>query len=158
MANKKVFTDESLATFVDEIKSYTDDAVSTKANSSHTHDDRYYTESEIDTKLSGKADSSHSHSNATTSAAGFMSSSDKTNLNTVVTHVSNTENPHGVTKSQVGLGNVTNNKQMPIAGGTFTGNAIAYNTNRTGYNLRNICVKNSSNTEVSTSRFVFQRK
>ena len=37
MANKKVFTDESLATFVDEIKSYTDDAVSTKANSSHTH-------------------------------------------------------------------------------------------------------------------------
>lgn len=37
MANKKFFTDESLATFVDEIKSYTDDAVSTKANTSHTH-------------------------------------------------------------------------------------------------------------------------
>lgn len=37
MANKKVFTEESLATFVDEIKSYTDDAVSTKANSSHSH-------------------------------------------------------------------------------------------------------------------------
>ena len=34
---KKFFTDESLATFVDEIKSYTDDAVSTKANSSHNH-------------------------------------------------------------------------------------------------------------------------
>ena len=30
--------------------------------SSHTHDDRYYTESEIDTKLSGKAPSSHNHS------------------------------------------------------------------------------------------------
>ena len=27
----------------------------------HTHDDRYYTESEIDTKLSGKANSSHTH-------------------------------------------------------------------------------------------------
>lgn len=37
MATKKIFTDESLATFVDEIKSYTDDAVSTKANSTHTH-------------------------------------------------------------------------------------------------------------------------
>lgn len=37
MANKKVFTDESLATFVDEVKSYTDSAVSTKANSSHNH-------------------------------------------------------------------------------------------------------------------------
>ncbi len=39
-----------------------------KANSSHTHDDRYYTEAEIDSKvsslnsaISGKASSSHSH-------------------------------------------------------------------------------------------------
>lgn len=29
--------------------------------SSHTHDDRYYTESEINSKLSGKANSSHTH-------------------------------------------------------------------------------------------------
>jgi hypothetical protein len=29
--------------------------------SSHTHDDRYYTESEIDTKLSGKSDTTHNH-------------------------------------------------------------------------------------------------
>ena len=34
---------------------------STYAPSSHTHDDRYYTESEINTKLNGKANSSHSH-------------------------------------------------------------------------------------------------
>ena len=32
-----------------------DTALSGKANASHTHDDRYYTESEVDTKLSGKA-------------------------------------------------------------------------------------------------------
>lgn len=31
------------------------------ATSSHTHDDRYYTETEIDTKLDGKAASSHTH-------------------------------------------------------------------------------------------------
>lgn len=35
---------------------------STFSPSSHTHDDRYYTESEVDSKLNGKADSSHSHS------------------------------------------------------------------------------------------------
>lgn len=34
---------------------------STYAPSSHTHDDRYYTESEINSKLSGKANSSHTH-------------------------------------------------------------------------------------------------
>lgn len=27
----------------------------------HTHDDRYYTESEVDTKLNGKANTSHTH-------------------------------------------------------------------------------------------------
>ena len=31
-------------------------------SSNHQHDDRYYTESEIDTKLNGKANSSHTHS------------------------------------------------------------------------------------------------
>lgn len=34
---------------------------STFTPSSHTHDDRYYTESEVDSKLSGKANSSHTH-------------------------------------------------------------------------------------------------
>ena len=34
---------------------------STFAPSAHTHDDRYYTESEINTKLSGKSDTGHTH-------------------------------------------------------------------------------------------------
>lgn len=44
-----------------------------KAASGHTHDDRYYTESEINTKLSGKSNTNHSHSafgKATADAAG----------------------------------------------------------------------------------------
>jgi hypothetical protein len=52
-----------------------------KADASHTH-----ATSEIDgldAALADKADSSHSHSNATTSAAGFMSSTDKTKLDGV---------------------------------------------------------------------------
>lgn len=37
-------------------------SVAGKAAASHTHDDRYYTESEIDTKLSGKSNTGHKHS------------------------------------------------------------------------------------------------
>ena len=36
-------------------------ALDSKSPTSHTHDDRYYTESEINTKLNGKANSSHTH-------------------------------------------------------------------------------------------------
>lgn len=45
-------------------ETYVDEAVSTKANSSHTHDNRYYTETEMDTLLAGKANSNHNHNNA----------------------------------------------------------------------------------------------
>lgn len=45
-------------------ETYVDEAVSTKANSSHTHDDRYYTETEINTKLSTKSDSTHNHNSS----------------------------------------------------------------------------------------------
>ena len=38
-----------------------DSKLNGKANSSHSHDDRYYTESEVDNKLTGKANSSHTH-------------------------------------------------------------------------------------------------
>lgn len=36
-------------------------AIDSKANSSHSHDDRYYTEAEVDTLLEGKSDSNHNH-------------------------------------------------------------------------------------------------
>ena len=36
-------------------------ALDGKSNTDHTHDDRYYTESEINTKLNAKANSSHTH-------------------------------------------------------------------------------------------------
>lgn len=41
-----------------------DVAIDGKANASHSHDDRYYTETEIDTKLSNKSDKTHNHDSA----------------------------------------------------------------------------------------------
>ena len=83
---KKIFTDESLATFVDEIKSYTDSAVSTKANSSHTHSISNVTnlQTSLDTKVptsrtvNGKAlsaDITLSASDVGASASGHTHSS-----------------------------------------------------------------------------------
>ena len=51
MATKKYLSLERLSEYDALIKQEIADAVSTKANSSHTHDDRYYTESEIDSKI-----------------------------------------------------------------------------------------------------------
>ena len=50
----------------------------------------HYLKSEINTLLDGKASSSHSHSDATTSASGFMSSTDKTKLNGIDTGANKT--------------------------------------------------------------------
>ena len=57
-----------------------DSKLNGKSNTGHTHDDRYYTESEMNTKLAGKSDTSHSHSTHLTTeiAAGA-------DLNTVIT-------------------------------------------------------------------------
>ena len=46
--SKKYFTDASLASFVSAIKSYVLSVVSGKAEADHSHNDTYYTETEID--------------------------------------------------------------------------------------------------------------
>ena len=53
-----------------------DNKPATFTPSAHNHDDKYYTESEVDTKLAAKAGTAV----ATTSAAGLMSAADKTKL------------------------------------------------------------------------------
>lgn len=47
---------------------------------------------------------------------------------------------------------------MPKAGGTFDGNVVANSTNRSGDFIRNVCVKSSANTNVSTNTVYFTRK
>lgn len=63
-------------------------AISAKADAGHTHDDRYYTEAETDSKLAGKSATGHTHSalsNGTfsvdlSSAGGFALRSGSTNM------------------------------------------------------------------------------
>lgn len=102
--------------------------------SSHNHDDRYYTEAEINTKLTAKLDTTGNASNVTNT---FTQASTLANLTTgeklsvslgkimkaiadLISHIGNKSNPHGVTKSQVGLGNVDNTTDLnkPISTAT----------------------------------------
>lgn len=84
---KKVFTDESLETFVDEIKSYVDETVSTKANTSHSHTISNVTnlQSSLDAKqatITGGA-STITSSNLTTNRALISNSSGKVAVSAV---------------------------------------------------------------------------
>lgn len=57
--NKALF--DSIQTDLDGKASTTHNHDSSYAAKSHTHDDRYYTETEMNTKLSGKSNTSHNH-------------------------------------------------------------------------------------------------
>ena len=67
-----------------------DTKLKTKSDTSHTHDDRYYTETEIDTKLKTKSDSGHTHGAASTSVNGFMTTTMVTKLNGIDTGANKT--------------------------------------------------------------------
>ena len=52
---------KATTTYVDEQVGTINTSLSGKSDSNHTHDDRYYTETEIDTKLNTKSNTSHTH-------------------------------------------------------------------------------------------------
>ena len=62
----KSYTDDEIAEWVGDttVAEQISTAIASKSDTTHTHDDKYYTESEIDTKLSSKSDTTHNHDSA----------------------------------------------------------------------------------------------
>jgi len=88
--------------------------LATKAALNHDHDSDYATPAQVTAAVAGKADASHSHTAANIS--DFDAEVDaNTNVTANTSHRSNTANPHGVTKQQVGLSNVINTLQLVAA-------------------------------------------
>lgn len=92
---------------------------STFPPSSHTHDDRYFTETEMNSKLAGKANSSHTHKKADiTDFPTSMPASD-------VPAWAKASTKPTYTKAEVGLGNVDNtaDKNKSVKYATSAGSA-----------------------------------
>lgn len=117
-------------------------ALNGKSNTDHNHDGRYYTEAEVDNALTGKANTSHTH--VITNITGLQSALDsKSDINHTHTnyadktaldaHVIRTDNPHGTTKAQIGLGNVDNTTDLnkPVSTATQTALNGKADTNHT---------------------------
>ena len=127
------------------------DSLATKSAVGHTHDDRYYTEGEITGLLAGKSDVGHSHAWGTitgllSSQADLQSALDaKANAShnhagvyepanaNIQSHISSVANPHSVTKSQVGLGNVDNTSDANKPVSTATQTALNAKQNSLGF-------------------------
>lgn len=95
-------------------------------------DDRYYTETEVDTLLSGKADTSHTHT--ASDVTDFDTEvSNNTDVAANTTHRSQTDNPHSVTAAQVGNTTAQWNADqaqgaaLPTPGAGNDGEILSYN-------------------------------
>lgn len=110
------------------------------APKSHTHDDRYYTETEINAKLNGKANSFHTHtkSQITDFPASLKNPTAltiQTNGTTAATYDGSAAKTVNVTKGNIGLGNVDNtadaNKSVKYATSAGSANTASTATSAT---------------------------
>lgn len=153
-------------------ETYVDEAVSTKADSGHTHGDIYYTETEIDNLLSGKANSNHNHNSsydalgtAETKANAVQANLDvvsedlaehidnadvhftvaeRTKLSGIATNANNYTHPNsGVTAGT--YKSVTVNAQGHITGGTNP-------TTLAGYGITDAETKGAANSALNSAK------
>ena len=96
MAIKKYLSLDRLTEYDALIKQEIADSVSGKANSSHTHDDRYYTETEIDTKIATINSSITTHTGNSTI---HVTNDNKTQWNSAYSHSTSTHAPSNAEKN-----------------------------------------------------------
>lgn len=120
------------------------------AQAAHTHDDRYYTETEINTKLNGKANSSHTHTKS--QITDFPSSlknptalTIQTNGAIAATYDGSAAKTVNITKGNIGLGNVDNtadaNKSVKYATSSGTADSATTSNGVKDYNDANRTIK-----------------
>lgn len=110
----------------------------------HTHDDRYYTETEMNTKLNGKANSSHTHNYAGSDSAGGKANSAKSADSVTWGNVSGKPSSYPPSSH--------NHTPAEISGGQFSDFVKAKNDNNYAHvRLRNIYAGTSELTANSSS-------
>lgn len=96
MALKKFLSLDRLSEYDGLIKSYITNALKAKANATHSHDDLYYTESEIDTKISGVNSTISGH---TGDSGIHVNSTEKSQWNSAYTHSTSAHAPTNAEKN-----------------------------------------------------------
>ena len=142
-------------------------ALGGKAASSHTHDGRYYTETETNNLLADKAASSHTHTKAQVGLGNVDNTADSAkSVNYAASAGYATSAGSAVdqtARNSASSAQTTDSNAMPKAGGTFTGNTVAYATNRnTSLGCLRNCVVVSTGSSptanlVSTNALIFSR-
>lgn len=134
------------------------------AVSGHTHDDRYYTETEINTKLNGKANSSHTHTKSQiidfpASLKNPTALTIQTNGAIAATYDGSAAKTVNVTKGNIGLGNVDNtadaNKSVKYATSAGSANtATKAATADSANSLSGLSSRSSQGWGVQTGTFI----
>lgn len=127
-----------------------DAAIDDKAASSHTHDDRYYTESEIDTKLASKANSSHNHDSAydTKGSASAVQENLDTVSDTLDAHTTNTD-IHFTAAERTKLSGIAAGAQVNTVTGVKGNSESTYRTGNINITKANIGLGSVDNTADS---------
>lgn len=113
------------------------------ASSTHSHDDRYYTETEIDSKLSGKSDKTHNHDSSY--AAKDHSHDDYALSDTLDDHTSNSD-IHFTAAERTKLSGIAAGAQVNTITGVKGNSESSYRTGNVNITKANIGLGNVDNT------------